>query len=605
MSSLNRRSRRLLAGLALAAACGGQPRTAAIAPAEWAPGEWDNYLKLTDTWGRPKTPAVGKTGMITGTTGALAIHAGLLTLKAGGSAADAAMTTALAQIALAAGSWVSYAGLMNLMYFDAASGKVSSMNAVFNTVKGETDPRTIPACTTASGRTALVPGFFAGVQAVHDRFGKLPFSALFGPAIKIAEQGVPASAALAQFIQTKRVVLSRLPATKRIFTKPDGSWYAVGDLFRQPELAATLRTVAAQGAGYIYRGDWARHLVNAVRQDGGKMTMEDLAAYRVQWGEPLRTTYRGYQVFATGAPNFGGAKTLEVLNLWELAHVSPETHYWDSPEALYWLIQATQLNYVLGPPGGGVGPPEAWVKRQFPGVDLSLASRAEKGTAQRFWALMQSPKWHELKERARVAQDSAAAAMRTSAGGGGHSDAIVVVDAAGNVAALTHSINTAIWGGTGINIDGISIPDAACFQQDLIGRVEPGSRLPDPTNPMILLRDGKFAFAGSSVGAGLHENTAEMLINLLDYGKTPQEALGAPQFGAPDFGTTYSQSLAEGDFAPAAVDAIKARGQPAELKPKAQLQALYGWWISIKRDPVTGQLLGGTPGPYNGLAEGH
>src|SRR5262245_46719063 len=118
--------------------------------------------------------------MIAATTGAAAVDGGLEVLKRGGSAVDAALATSLAQIALAAGSWVSYAGIMTMVCFDAASGRTYNMNAAFNSVKAERDPLLMPGYEFAdlkgnplraapayqpSGRTALVPGFMAGVDA--------------------------------------------------------------------------------------------------------------------------------------------------------------------------------------------------------------------------------------------------------------------------------------------------------------------------------------------------------------------------------------------------------------------------------------------------------
>lgn len=110
--------------------------------------------------------------MIAGVTNPFAVHEGLETLKRGGSAADAALTTALAQIALNAGAAMSYAGILTAVYYDANSGKVYSLNAGWNTPQNETEPLSIPRPGTASGRTALVPGFMAGVQALHERFGR-------------------------------------------------------------------------------------------------------------------------------------------------------------------------------------------------------------------------------------------------------------------------------------------------------------------------------------------------------------------------------------------------------------------------------------------------
>ena len=142
-------------------------------------------------------------GMVVTTSGAGSAAAGIAALEKGGSAMDAALTAALLQPCAAAGSYVSYAGIINVVYYDAASGKVFNLNAGFNTVLGETEPLTIPGIDMAalaagnlrafesapSGRTALVPGYFAGVEAAHRRFGKRSFAAIMKPAIDCAEQG--------------------------------------------------------------------------------------------------------------------------------------------------------------------------------------------------------------------------------------------------------------------------------------------------------------------------------------------------------------------------------------------------------------------------------
>src|SRR5215831_391769 len=164
---------------------------------QWTRKELDHYIALQlDSYDvEAKAPlassANGSKGMVASLITPLAVHAGVKVLQQGGNAADAALTTSLAQIALTGGAAISYAGIMTAVYYDAASNNVYTLNAAYNTVKDETDPLTIPSIGEHSGRTALVPGFMAGVQALHDRFGKAPFPALFEPAIWIAGHGVP------------------------------------------------------------------------------------------------------------------------------------------------------------------------------------------------------------------------------------------------------------------------------------------------------------------------------------------------------------------------------------------------------------------------------
>ena len=184
--------------------------------------------------------------MIAGVTNPFAVHAGMEMLKAGGSAADAALTTVLAQVALNAGAAVSYAGILTAVYYDAGSKKVYSLNASWNTPKDETDPRSIPSMGTASGRTALVPGFMAGVQALHDRFGRRPFAELFAPTIWLAENGFPLPPVIDFWRHSQKPSIERLSETRSVFQNDVGEYYSEGDTFRQRQLAG-LDAHAARG----------------------------------------------------------------------------------------------------------------------------------------------------------------------------------------------------------------------------------------------------------------------------------------------------------------------------------------------------------------------
>src|ERR1700712_1068540 len=172
-----------------------------------------------------------KTSMIAGTTGAQALEGGLEILRKGGNAMDAALSTSLSQIALAGGSWVSYAGLMNLIYYDVKTGKTYDMNASFNTIKNENDPLSVTGAVNfdftkkalaTDGRSVLVPGYMAGLEAAHTKFGNLPFADIFEQAISIAEKGFTWNYGLQYQFNYRKEILTRLPETKAVFTKSNG-----------------------------------------------------------------------------------------------------------------------------------------------------------------------------------------------------------------------------------------------------------------------------------------------------------------------------------------------------------------------------------------------
>ena len=534
-------------------------------------------------------------GMVTGTTGAQAIEGGVEILKAGGSAADAAMSTALTQICMAAGSWGSYAGLMTMVYYDAESGEVHNMNAAYNTVAAETDPLSIPGIDLTAGfggfeaepngRTVLVPGFMKGVEAANERFGTLPFRDLFAPAIACAEDGFEYQEGNAGQYAYREQVLSRLPETKAVFTKSDGSPYEAGDMFTQPALARTLRMIAEQGTDYMYRGPWAEKLVELVGDIDGRMTVEDLAGYEVVWSEPARGSYHGYDLYAHGSPAEGGIGLIEAMNLAELAGVSDHGHYGDSPEALFWLTQISRpgLTFAIG------GQEAADGIAAMIGADLTHETRVEKETSARLWGAIQDGSFPGV-----VVPENAAAP---------HSDAVVAIDRWGNIASVVHSINTVSWGTTGIFVDGISIPDSGIFQQGMMAQIEPGSRLPDPTNPGLVLRDGKPFMGFSSIGSGLHQRTIGGLISVLDFGLTPSEAVDKPALGsfsfsalAEDGSGPAAQGVGVGDYPPEFIAEIETMGQPIE-----ENDATRGYWIAIMIDPETGELHGAS---IRGLALG-
>jgi gamma-glutamyltranspeptidase/glutathione hydrolase len=495
---------------------------------------------------------------------------------------DAVLIVALGQTVLAAGCWDSFAGILSLLFFDARSQEVYALNAGYNSVQGENRPLTIPCMGTPSGRTALVPGFMGGIGAAHARFGSLPFYALFEPAIGFAENGFRINQMLGRLISFRADTLLRLPETKRIFLK-DGKLLRQGDILRQPQLAMTLQQTAQGGIEFMYTGTWGRHFVEALAQSGSKITPADLQSYEARWNRPVETSYRRCRVCAPALPGMGGVYLAEALNLLT-ASAQKWRHYAEAADSLYWLIQITRA-------------------RCLPSFE-DPAKRAERESAERLW--------HEMYKHGGLSSLDIIRVFRRLVG---HSDGALAFDRWGNVAALCHSANTLAWGTTGIFVDGVSIPDSASFQQPEIASVGPGARLPDPMNPVIVLHDGIPLFASVAIGGSLHELTVQNLVNLLDFGMTPSEAVDAPHFLGPDwpgilrpanyknryvavFGKTVSSLLTKaamllphtcrrterhtiekGRFSPELIEGVRALGQPVrEIDP----DLVQSFWAGLR-----------------------
>lgn len=519
---------------------------------------------------KPSKPlAEGRHGVVVGTTGKRAVEAGLAVLKQGGSAADAAAATALTQVVECAGGYVSHAGILGMVYYDAATGKVVALNACYDIPSQEKDPLSIPKTGTPSGRTALVPGFMAGILTMHERFGKLPRDAIFEPAAKLADDGMAIEPFLGRMLQSKKDLLGRLPEARAIFYKPDGTFIKEGDVLKQPELAATLRATAKHGAEYFYRGPWAEHFVATVQKEGGVVTLDDVKNYRVIWEEPLTTDYRDFSACVPGKSSAGGVTMIEALRLLHHANLPSRGPHATTPESLFWLMQVSSCQALMFLSSEQM--------KGLTGRDLTADERLKPETSEWIWEQMQAGKWPLAARKGKPAEPGAQDKTPK------HSDGIVVVDQWGNVAAVTHSINTVLWGTTGIFVDGISIPDSACFQQEAMKRAGAGHRLPDPMCPMVVLKKGKPVLGSSAIGGGLHQKTLQILSSVLDFGQDAQAAVDAPAFLLPNYQTMPPTGQVEqGGFSDKQLEAVRELGQPVKVL-SAQEAGLYrGYWVGIQ-----------------------
>lgn len=516
----------------------------------------------------------GENYLITASISHRGVEAGMKILNEGGSAVDAALSVALSEVAETGGKYVSYAGAMDLVYYENKTGKIYNMNACFNTVQDETDPLTIPSVldnmydtiqNTINGRTILVPGFMKGLEEAHKKFGKIPFDRLFENAIKIAEEGTEWTSEDHSNFSRWINVLTKYPATKAVFTKPDGTFYQVGETFKQPALAKTLRTISKKGAGYMYKGDWAEKFVVAARNAGSKITLKDMHDYDVIWTKPTHGTYKGYDIYIQGEPDYGAYRLLHALNIAEEAQLSELGNYTESPSAL-----ATVYN-ILAASAYSAYYPDFYGK----GIEITPETMLEKNTSKQVWEIwkginnMHIPDIQETKNE--------------------HTAAIVSVDKQGNVAVVLHTIKAANWGYTGLFVDGISIPDPGSFEQQRIKAVGPGNRLPEGTVPGLVLKDGKPVLGFGCISGGAQLQTFVSLINVLDFKMTPQEAIERPGIG--DFifeHDTLKLTIEPNKFSDSLI--IQAKKYNASFSESNNAMSVF--WTGICIDEKTRELQG-------------
>ena len=283
----------------------------------------------------------------------LAARAGLDILRQGGSAVDAAIAAQL---------------VLNLVEPQSSGigggGFMLTSSAADGTVRAYDGRETAPAAATPDlflgedgeplgfydavigGRAVGVPGLLAMLEAAHQRHGRLPWPRLFEPAISLAEQGFAISPRLHMLIG-EAPGLDRYAAARGYFLTPGGAPKAIGERLVNPAFAATLRTIAAEGAGALYHGAIAADIVAAVRGapgNPGLMTLDDLAAYEAKQGQALCRPYRRWTVCGMGPPSSGGVTSLEILGLLESFDVSALAP--GSAAAVHLISEASRLAYA-------------------------------------------------------------------------------------------------------------------------------------------------------------------------------------------------------------------------------------------------------------------
>ncbi len=275
-------------------------------------------------------PIAARHGMVV-TAEPLATDVGVRILKQGGNAVDAAVAVgfALAVTYPEAGN-IGGGGLMLVHlasgesvvidYREEAPGKAS--HNMYLDAQGNL----IPHASITGGLASGVPGTVAGLVLAERKYGKLGLARVIQPAIALAANGYPMSYWLSRLMEEDRARLSRFPETARVFLH-DGKPYEPGEIFRQPDLAKTLRAIARKGAAGFYQGPVANDLVATMKKHGGIISLEDLKNYQAKIRKPLVGTFRGYTVLTVPPPSSGGVALLEMLHVLEPVDLGPPNSF--------------------------------------------------------------------------------------------------------------------------------------------------------------------------------------------------------------------------------------------------------------------------------------
>jgi gamma-glutamyltranspeptidase / glutathione hydrolase len=455
-------------------------------------------------------------------------------------------------------------------------------------------------------KSVAVPGTVAGLALALKTYGTMNLAEVMGPAIRLAENGFAVSEKLARQLQEQKARLEKFPASRRIFLN-DGKMWKAGDTLKQPELAATLKRIAKDGAEEFYAGETARVVVADMAKSGGLITLEDLAAYKPRVREVLRAKYesRGHEweVLTSPPPSSGGVAIIEALNM--LKDVPLKS--WDDVESVHMVAEtmrrvfADRAAYLADPDYSNV--PVAGLTASCYAKELAGTIDAQRATS--------SKEVHAGKPHACGAVAAGAApSTLVSLGEGPHTTHFSVVDAAGNAAASTYTLNDS-YGSHVTSAAGFllndemddfttqpGVPNAlfGLIQSDA-NAIAPGHRPLSSMTPTILLRDGKLSFVtGSPGGPTIISATLLSVINWMRLGMDAQAAINAPRFHhqwLPD------QIFMEEDFPESTQKALEARG--FTVKRRGHI----GLVNAIGIDAKTGERLGAADPRDKGSAVGY
>jgi gamma-glutamyltranspeptidase/glutathione hydrolase len=457
-------------------------------------------------------------------------------------------------------------------------------------------------------RSVAVPGTVAGLELALKTRGTMKLADVMAPAIKLAETGFKVSEKLARELEEQRADLQRYPVSRQIFLN-NGSGLRAGDTFRQPQLAATLKRIAKNGAAEFYRGETARMMVAEMTANGGLITLDDLANYQPKTREVLRAKYESgghsWEVLTSPPPTSGGVAMIEALNM--LRDVPLKG--WDDAESVHMVAEtmrrvfADRAAYLADPdyanvPVAGLTDP-CYAKELITTIDAQHASSSRT---------LRAGNPHLCGTSAR--NTSAPPNMIVSLGEGPHTTHFSVVDAKGNAVASTYTLNNS-YGSHVTTSAGFllndemddfttqpGVPNAlfGLIQSDA-NAIGPGHRPLSSMTPTIVVRDGKLSFVtGSPGGPTIISATLLTVINWMRLDMEAQADINAPRFHhqwLPD------QIVMEDNFSPNVEQALRAMGHETTRRGH------IGRVNAIGIDPQTGERLGAADPRDHGAAAGY
>jgi gamma-glutamyltranspeptidase/glutathione hydrolase len=554
-----------------------------------------------------RSVVMGRHGMIA-TSQPLASAAGLNVLQSGGNAIDAAIAAA-SVLAVVEPTMTGIGGDLFAIVYDAKTKTLRGLNASGRSAYAAT-PEAFAArkLTTIPGGgvySVTVPGVIDGWSALLSAYGTMPLSRLLAPAIDYARNGYAVSEIISEQWEASAGKLAADPAAARTFL-PHGHAPRPGELFANPNLAATLEQIATGGRDAFYKGPIAAAIVADMKRRGGLLDNRDFSEHTSDWVTPISTSYRGYDVYEL-PPNTQGFVTLEMLNILEGFDVKSLGH--NSADYLHLLVEAKRIAFAdraayLADPD--FVPPA--VLATLISKDYAAARRKEINPAHA------APGYAPGSIKRVGSRPSAAAGLGTPGDLGSSPDEraanltghdrgdtiyMTVADGNGNVVSLIQSLYSEFGSGIVAGETGIALHNRGALFNLTSGhpdRIAPHKRPMHTLVPAFVMKDGR-PWVSFGVMGGDHQaqGHTQVLVNLIDFGMNIQEAGEAARVHHGNGGLAVESAV------PQSVRAgLAQRGHDVSESIGA-----YGGFQGILIDPQTGVLMGGSDPRKDGLAIGY
>jgi gamma-glutamyltranspeptidase/glutathione hydrolase len=472
-------------------------------------------------------PVRARSAMV-GSTEEHASRAGLEILRSGGNAIDAAVAVgfALAVTHPAAGN-LGGGGFMVLRLADGRETTIDYRERAPAAAHRDMylDERGTPVAerSLVGALAAGVPGSVAGMTYAQGKYGRLPLARVMAPAVALARDGFEVSWALADSLSADGRLLDRFPASARAFRRSDGTPLRAGDRLAQADLARTLSLIAEHGPDAFYRGPIADLVAAEMARSGGLITKADLAAYEPRERPPVVGEYRGHRIVSMAPPSSGGIALIQLLNILEAFPLGGYGH--NSSRTIHLVAEAARRVYAdrsewLGDPDHFAVPTAGLLSRRY-------AEHLRMGISE-----VRATPSHQV----RPGQPREFESSETT-----H---FSVVDADGNAVSTTTTLNGSYGNGQLVpgagfllnnEMDDFSVKPGTPNMFGLIGgqanAVAAGKRMLSSMTPTIVVKDGRTRLVlGSPGGSRIITTVLQVVLNVIDFGMTVQEAVDAPRF---------------------------------------------------------------------------